>query len=245
MDEMTVEIDKSSPVPIYHQIEEALREIILSGNLEPNERLPSGNELSDRYGISPMTVRQAMSGLVRDGLIYRKRGRGTFVAPRKMEHPLLRMTSFTEDMRARGLDPGSRLLRLEKIPAPQEVAEALGIEAGEPVTRVKRLRLADGHRVGVHDAYLRGPLDISPEVLEAEGSLYRLLDTKDISLVEGKDVIEAIEATEEHSELLNIPVGTALLQVTRTAIDRRGQAMEHVIACYRADLYRYTIQLKR
>ncbi|MFO8035176.1 MAG: phosphonate metabolism transcriptional regulator PhnF [Anaerolineales bacterium] len=241
-----LKIDKDSPVPMYHQLKEAIKEQILNGDLKPNEKIPSENMLAETYSISKMTVRQAMSRLVSEGLINREQGRGTFVAPKHLKHPLRRMASFTEDMRSRNLEPGSKILKFERIPAPKEVAEALSIEHGEEVTRIKRLRLANDRTVGLHDTYLRKDIQISQESLESTGSLYKLLESKKgVQFKGGEDSIEAIQATEQLSEILKVPANTALLQVTRIAKDSRGEPLEYVVAVYRADLYRYTIQLNR
>ncbi|MEM2002767.1 MAG: GntR family transcriptional regulator, partial [Candidatus Methanomethylicaceae archaeon] len=95
-----ITLDRDSPIPIYKQLSTAIIQAIHDGRLSPNQRLPSENEFARQYGIVPMTVRQAMNELVRAGFVYRIQGRGTFVAPRFLEHGLERMLSFSEDMRA-------------------------------------------------------------------------------------------------------------------------------------------------
>lgn len=109
-------IQRDSPIPIYRQLSSAILKAIQEGQLQPNQQLPSENEFSRQYGIVPMTVRQAMNELVRGGYIYRVRGRGTYVAPRFLEHSLERMLSFSEDMRARNLLPGSKSCGLNGLP---------------------------------------------------------------------------------------------------------------------------------
>lgn len=237
-------IDKQSPVPLYHQLQEHLKQLISNGELEPHDRVPSENELAQRYDISPMTVRQAMNELVNQRLIYRQQGRGTFVAPRPMAHPLTRLSSFSEDMRARGIEPGAQILNFELVPAEDPVASALDVEPDRKVLYIKRLRLADGRAVGIHNAYLRD-VEITRSALEEIGSLYQLLEARGSRLAEGEEVIEAVAATEEIAHLLHVTPGSPLLQVTRTMVDDTLQPVEFVIATYRADLYRYTIRLQR
>lgn len=244
MDASQFAINKQSPIPIYHQLQEHIKQLILKGELGPHDRLPSENELAERHNISPMTVRQAMNELVNQGLVYRQQGRGTFVAPQHMLHPLTRLSSFSEDMLARRLEPQAKILVFESVPAGTNVALALDVRSGQEVLRIKRLRLADGRAVGVHDAYLRD-VEITRDALEETGSLYRLLETHGVRLSEGEEVIEAVAATREMGHLLNVTPGAPLLQVTRTMVNDANKPVEFVIATYRADLYRYTIRLKR
>lgn len=240
-------IDKQSPIPIYHQLQGEIRQRILGGDLVPNERLPSENELSEQLDISPMTVRQAMGELVNDGLVYRERGRGTFVSPRppsNLEHQLTRLSSFSEDMRARDLRPESRILVFEPVPASTTIAEALDVDEGDDVLRIKRARLAEGQPVGIHDTYVRD-VPLQRQELEAAGSLYTVFAQHNVTLAEGKEVFKAITADEELSQHLGVSVGAPLLQVTRTTVDIEGRPVEYVIATYRAELYEYTVRLKR
>lgn len=110
-----MKIDKQSPIPIYYQIMEQLKAQIKSGELLPDMPLPSEREYAEQFGISRMTVRQALSNLVNEGFLYRLKGRGTFVSKPKMEQALQGLTSFTEDMKSRGMTPGSRLIDYQLI----------------------------------------------------------------------------------------------------------------------------------
>jgi GntR family transcriptional regulator len=237
-------IQRDSPIPIYRQLSSAILKAIQEGQLQPNQQLPSENEFSRQYGIVPMTVRQAMNELVRGGYIYRVRGRGTYVAPRFLEHSLERMLSFSEDMRARNLLPGSKILRFERVTPPSSIQHALRLGENETVIHVRRLRLANEQPVGVHNAWI-ARLEFSQAELEAVGSLYQLMARKEVFLSEGDDLIEAVEADAELSKLLNVHSGAALLRVTRTARDQAGRPIEYVEATYRADLYRYAVHVRR
>lgn len=239
-----VSLDRDSPIPIYKQLSAAIIQAIHDGRLAPNQRLPSENEFARQYGIVPMTVRQAMNELVRAGLVYRIQGRGTFVAPRFLEHSLERMLSFSEDMRARNLVPGSKVLNFERLPPPARIADLLNVAEHELVIHVKRLRLANDQPVGVHDAWI-ARVSFEREELEESGSLYHLISRKEVYLSDGDDLIESIEADEELSRLLGVRVGAALLRVTRLARDHAGRPIEYVEASYRADLYRYSVHLRR
>lgn len=245
MNRIPFRVDKKSPVPIYHQIQAAITEMIKRGQLNPHERVPSENELSEQFAVSPMTVRQAMAGLVQEGLVYRKRGTGTFVGDRHMDHSLEKLTGFSEDMHERGLTPSARILLFERIVPARIVSSALEMDPAEEVLHIKRLRFSDGKPVGLHDTYLAPEVEISRDELEETNSLYVVLETKYGKMKSGIDTIEAVEASEELSELLGIRPGAALLRITRVTEDHSGKPLEFVIATYRADLYRYKIRLDR
>src|SRR3954471_13942573 len=110
-------INKNSPIPIYYQLEGYIKELIENGELQPGDVLPPEREYAEKYQISRMTVRQAFTQLVNEGYLYRLQGKGTFIAERKIEKPLQGITSFTEDMKARGLTPGSQLINFKIVPA--------------------------------------------------------------------------------------------------------------------------------
>jgi DNA-binding transcriptional regulator YhcF (GntR family) len=132
---------RGGPLPLHSQIAEAFRKAIQEGRLKPGDRLPSEPELVTQLGVSRATIRQAMAELLAEGLIYRYQGRGTFVAPQKLEHPLQRLISFSEDIRSRGMQPGSKLLFFGQVNADAEIAAYLQIPPGKTVLRIYRLRL--------------------------------------------------------------------------------------------------------
>lgn len=237
-------IDRDSPVPIYYQLSQGIANLIQSGEIVHGDRLPSENEFASMYGIVPMTVRQAMNELVNKGYIYRVRGRGTFVAHRNLEHTLDRLVSFSEDMQSRNLAPGSKILVFKTIAAPDSVALKLNIQNGSEVIYIRRQRLANNEPVGLHNTYVTG-VSITQRELEECGSLYTVFAQKEVILTEGNDVIEALVADAELSNLLKVRPGSALLRVYRTSNDSMGRTVEYVEATYRADFYRYAIRLKR
>ncbi len=243
--EVPIKIDKSIPVPIYHQIQEGIKQLILNGDLLPHDRIPSENELARQYNISPMTARQALHGLAINGIVYRMVGLGTYIAPPHMEHKLDKLVSFSEDMHARGIEPSSHIIIFQFEPAPENVADRLKISPGDEVLRIKRLRFADQRPVCVHDAYLLRNLPVTRAELEEVGSLYQVLENKNIQISGGLDEIESIPADQELSGLLGVDVGSPLVQLTRLTEGLSGNPIELVIAAYRADFYRYTIRLRR
>ncbi|MEM6529857.1 MAG: GntR family transcriptional regulator [Chloroflexota bacterium] len=241
---MSFQINKKSATPIYVQIKDGFMSEIQEGQLKPGAALPSENELADRYNVSPMTIRHAMSELVNAGYIYRERGRGTFVSTTRLKHQLETLTSFSEDMQQRDMQPGSRLLSLEQLPRPDHLNEYAAADV--QFTRIKRLRFADGQPVAIHDSYVssRG-VTIDGDALAAGASLYDMLESQGVFLSEAIETIEAQAASPDDAELLGIKNGAPLLCTTRYSWDDSGNFVEYVVALYLADLYQYTIRLKR
>lgn len=237
-------IDKQSHIPIYRQIHSQIKQLILNGQFKPHDMLPSENELAQSYDISVMTVRQAMKELVNEGLVYRIRGRGTFVASEPIVHSLQRFESFSEHITAQGLIPSSKIIIFKYINVPKKIAPALALPLGEKILRIKRLRLANNCPVGIHDVYLRD-LDFDRAVLEDYGSLYELLEDRGLVLAIQKEILEAVPADTEASELLDVPLGSPLIKGSSITYLDSGQPLEFVKAIYRTDRYRYSIMLNR
>src|SRR5260370_640545 len=149
-------------LPIYVQLENLVRDRIDNGEWAPGMMLPSERQLCDTYGIARMTVRQAISNLVIEGLLTRTQGRGTFVARPRLRQSLSRLTSFSEDMRDRGLLGTTRLLAREEMPASPEIASALAIAVGAPVLQIQRLRSGNGHPMAVETS-TQASLPCSPD----------------------------------------------------------------------------------
>jgi GntR family transcriptional regulator len=160
-------IDTNSPVPKYYQLKEIIRGRIESEELGEGQLIPSERELCESYGISRMTARQAVMELVNEGVLYREQGKGTFVAGKKVQQEAERLTSFTEDMRERGMEASSVVLEVEVEPAGPVVARFLRVEEGERIIRLKRLRNADGEPMALETSHLlygvaSGVLEVAP-----------------------------------------------------------------------------------
>lgn len=237
-------IDRHSQIPVYRQLHAQLERFIVNGAWRPHDPLPSENALAAALGISVMTVRQGMGLLVAAGLVYREKGRGTFVIPRPLDHHLQRLEGFSEDMGARGLTPSSQVLAFESVPAPDAVQDRFGLEPGIPVLHIKRLRLVDNRPVAVHDAYINH-LNITRGELEAAGSLYDVLERQGVQLMEADETLEAIAADKETAALLQIEHGAPLLKASRLTWDHAHNPVELVFAVYRGDFYRYAVRLRR
>src|SRR5512143_1003820 len=148
------EFIRSGGVPVYVQIRESLRSDIIQGALKRGEQLPSENELAARYNVSRMTIRQSIEDLVDEGLLYRRQGVGTFVAFPHLQRDHTRLTSFFDKAQDEGIAVRAKLLTLEVIPSEPKVAQALDIEPGSKVIRVKTLRYANNVPITIHDAHI-------------------------------------------------------------------------------------------
>ena len=237
-------IDHNHPLPLYYQLMQELRARIEQGEWKPGDLFPSERELCETYGISRMTVRQALAELVNDGLLRRDQGRGTFVAKPKIRKRLSRLTSFTEDMRARGKQAGAQVLRLEMVPARPKVAVMLQIEVEQQVALIERLRLADGEPVGIECSHLF--FDGCEAILREDlsGSLYRLLGER-FGLVptQAQEEIEAGACGSREVQILGIRRGEPVLLIRRRTLDQDQRPFEYVESVYRGDNYILSVEL--
>jgi GntR family transcriptional regulator len=239
-------INKKSPIPIYHQLEEYIKQQIESGILKEEVVIPSEREFAERFEISRMTVRQAINNLVTEGYLYRQKGRGTFVSKKKVEQELQGLTSFTEDMLSRGMTPSSKLLSFKILPADAKTSKELFISEGELIYKIKRSRLADGEPMALETAYV--PVNIVPGLTEENSnqSLYQYIEEHlSQSISEAKQEIEASIADELTANVLSIEKGAPILLMVRTSFLKDGTPFELVKSSFRADRYRFTHTMKR
>lgn len=206
---------------------------------------PTEDEMCEHYQVSKVTVKQAISGLVAEGLLYRQQGKGTFVATPKIQQGPARLNSFSEQMRQMGKRPGGVLLRREVILASKSLAEQLGIEMGTPVIQIERLRLADGEPFGIQTAHI--PLSRCPQLLDEDvgsESLYQILEKHGIRLTSATERYETILLEKYEAEMLHATVGSPAFLVHRTSYDEAGAATEYVKSVMRGDRYAVTIVLR-
>ena len=227
--------------PQYRQIEQALRERILT--LRPGERLPSDAELCVEFGVSRMTARNAMQRLAVDGLISREPGRGSFVAQPPAHRRTNRLMTFTQEMLRSGRVPSSRLLTRVIRPSTTSEAASLGIPARQPVVHLRRLRLADDQPIALESAVLLGAC--AGAVMTADlvgGSLHETLARAGFVLCRGTGTISAASATAEDARLFVIRVGDPLLVERRVIADAQGRRIEATESRYPADRYGLDVQ---
>jgi len=218
--------------------------LALIEDLEMGAAIPSERQLSADLGVSRLTVRAALDDLVRDGHLVRRRGSGTFVSEPKIAQELT-MTSFTEDMRRRGMKPASRTLSLDVVPAGAQLGRFLHVSPSEPVVVVKRLRLADRETMAIETLHVREALvpGLSGDELEKH-SFYELLrDRYGITIAGGVQTIEPTVTNEEESEALAVPLHSPAFLFERFTRDGEGNMVEFVHSIYRGDRYRIVTDL--
>ena len=232
------------PDPLWMQAADSLRERIASGSLPPGARLPPERELAAMADISRVTVRKAVQGLVNSGLLVQRHGSGTFVAPRseRVEQSLSHLTSFTEDMARRGMIVRSTWLdRGIYAPSPEEMV-TLGLSSGEKVARISRLRVANDTPMAIERAALSVHVLPNPELVTL--SLYAVLAEGGNRPVRAIQRISAAILKENDAKLLQVPAGSASLNIERISYLESGKVIEFTRSIYRADAYEFVAELK-
>jgi DNA-binding GntR family transcriptional regulator len=228
-------LDRASPVPLHQQLTELLRTAISDGALPPGSRLENEVSLAGRLGLSRPTVRQALTDLADRGLLVRRRGVGTQVVHPHVNRSMA-LTSLHDDLVSAGLAPSTQVLDHRTRPAPTDIASALGLPPGAPVTTVRRLRLAGGEPLGIMTNHLPQALAPSPERL-AEVGLYQHFRDLGVHLRVAHQRVGARLATSAEARLLHERPRAALLTVERTAYDDGGVVVELGDHVYRASRY--------
>lgn len=237
MSELAVDIDRSSPVPLYYQVSRQIEAAIDTGELAPGDRLENEISLADRWGLSRPTMRRAIQELVDKGLLVRRRGIGTQVVHGRVKRPM-DLTSLFDDLARSDQKPATQLLDRELVPAPAAVAEPLGVPVGTQVLHLERLRSARDEPLAVLRNWL--PADLAPalaaEALETRG-LYELMRGTGVHLRVATQRIGARGATAPEARLLKVRKGAPLLTMERVTYDGTGRAVELGTHAYRADTY--------
>jgi GntR family transcriptional regulator len=218
------------------------RVLELIDQLQVGEAIPSERRLSTDLGVSRLTLRAALDDLVRDGYLERRHGSGTFVSEPKIAQQLT-LTSFSEDMRRRGMTAGSRTIELRETP----VGRALKVSPDSRVVLIRRLRLADGEPMALETLHVPADLvpELSREALE-NASFYELLEKKyGVVIASGMQSIEPTVTNEEESELLGVPLHSPAFLFERTSRTSTGETVEFVRSLYRGDRYRLVAELSQ
>jgi GntR family transcriptional regulator len=235
-----------NPIPLYFQLEEALRKKIASREYLPGQPIPSELQLQQEYGVSRETVRRAINDLTSSGLVTKVRGIGTYVAEAKIAHRIGSIYSSTEEILARGMTPGTSFLEKREIRASEEIRREMGLDPLSPIFKIKRLRLADGEPVAILTSYLNG--NLVPTILDIEfknNSLYRTLeDIYQLRFGECDEVIEAGLVGGRDAKLLGIKKSVPVLVVKRLSYLDNTKVIEKLIALYRSDRFKYLVKLK-
>jgi GntR family transcriptional regulator len=241
-------IDFDSPIPFYIQLMDVVRVKITRGEWQPGDQLPVEYSLCDTYGVSRTVVRQALRELELEGLIYRRRGKGSFVSEPKISGGLAqKLTGFYQDMEERGTRPISQVLKLGVAPAGSSVAERLQIKGGTPVVELQRLRFVEAEPIVLVTSYLPHALCPGLEKVDfREQSLYAYLqNTYGLVIASGQRYIEAVTADEDEAELLQVDVGTSLIHLESISYLEDSTPIEYFHALHRGDRTRLEVALVR
>jgi GntR family transcriptional regulator len=239
-------IDRTSPVPIYHQLKESIYKLIADGYLKVGQRMPSIRRLSQDLGIAPMTVREAIRALVEENVLAVHQGKGTYVLAPKLRENAATLVSFTSEMKRQGIQPSSSLLGSKETRLSEEMAEVFGQVEGMPVYHLERLRLADGHPMAMQHSYI--PTEVCPGLLQKDlsGSLVSILgDDYGLDFDHATQSLTAEVASTALAKQLDLMPGDAILCLERTSYTSGNLPVEFLRSYYRGDKYNLVINLKR
>lgn len=248
IDLSSFQLDKTTPLPLYYQIEQFLMQNIQSGRLAVDECLPPETELTELFGVSRATIRQSISNLVNQGVLTRQKGKGTFVkAPKVQEHALQVLESFHEEMAKKGYVPQTKVLECTIIPAIPEINEKLGIAKTDQLYLLRRTRSVNGEAVLTFQTYL--PAARFPGLLDEnleQFSLYERLETRYGCRV-NRVVrhIEAAVASKEEALMLGVERKSAVFHVAFTGYCNDSEPVEYSKTTYRGDRVEFVVEVRR
>lgn len=239
---MTFQIDLNDNSPLYMQLARKLIKDVRDGRYQVDQALPSERVLSEQLDVSRVTARKAIDQLVEQGLVVRRRGSGNYIAPR-IEQPLSNLSSFSEQLQARGHTPASQWLRREIVHADADEQLALGLSPSTRVARLERLRLADDVVMAYEVSVI--PATVLPKPENVAGSLYAHLDKTGHMPVRALQHIRALNASAKLAGQLGVPEGQAVLFITRVGYLESGQAVELTHSYCRSDHYDFVAEMRR
>ncbi|WP_250673683.1 GntR family transcriptional regulator (plasmid) [Paraclostridium ghonii] len=231
-----MELDENSPIPLYYQLENIIRKRIEEGIYKVDDKIASERTLSEELNISRMTVSKAINNLVEDGVLYRKRGQGTFVSENKIEF-FPGFKGFTEIIENKGMKPSSKVVSQSVIIPDRHLCEKLKISENQKVIFTQRLRLADNQIINLEKSYV--PYYVCSKLLEVDlsvQSIYKVLNSEGHKPSTAEQEIQAIISDDELSKLLHINVNDPVLKRKRITYSK-NIPIEYTISYYRGDIY--------
>lgn len=237
-------LDRTSPVPLYHQLRLALEEWARSRQPGGDECLPTEAELSAMFGVSRITVRQAVASMLADGVLYRKRARGRiFLAPQRVHQQLTRLQGFfSDDLLAAGLEPSTRVLSVERLAA-DALAERLQVEKSAAVFKVERLHEGNAEPIALQASYV--PEAVFPDLdrLDCSRSIFSLLQESGRPIARAIQRVSVRPASKRERQILILSRYAEVIDVERLSIDPRGVPVEYFAAALRTDRYDFVMEL--
>lgn len=242
-------IDRNSPIPLYYQIKEQLKNYIESNNLPAHTSLPTEDELAKKYNVSRLTVRNAMKELINEGIIYRIQGKGTFVSEKKLVTDLTYLKGFNDEMKSLNRKTRSKVLVNEIIQPDVKIIEIFNLKRNQKVLLLSRIRYENNIPRAIENAYLN--IAAYPELIEIKEknmeilSLYNILkEDFQIFPTYAKEEIEVMYADKETSKLLEIKENDCILSIIRLTSSQENIPFEYVESKYRKDNFKLRITLE-
>lgn len=226
--------------PLYRRLQGALRDAIADRVLKPHQALPAERDLAEEFGVSRITIRKAVDGLVEEGLLLRRQGAGTFVAGR-VEKQFAKLSSFSEDMAARGRRSHSRWLSRSDGAVTPDEALTLGLSPGTGVYRFERIRYADDLAMALERSTI--PAFGIASASAVEGSLYAALEATGMRPVRALQRLRAVLFDEAQADLLGVAPGSPGLFIERRGFLEDGRTIEMTESWYRGDAYDFVAEL--
>src|SRR5215216_4551422 len=241
-----MKLRREAATPLYLQLKNALVADIDAGQYKPHDRLMSERELGEKFKVSRMTVRQALTDMIRDGILYTQVGKGTYVNESKIKQELQTLTGFTQDMAARGTVASGQVLEARIVPATLSLAAIFSVPMNTELVLLSRLRLSDGIPLAIEVAYILH--QVCAGILEhdfSKESLYTVLATRyNTILVRAEQTMEASLATPREAELLQIISPSPVLRIERFSYNEQNALVEYVVSVYRGDRYKFHTTLQ-
>jgi GntR family transcriptional regulator len=242
-----VEVDAHSHLPLHAQVEEALVKSMATGLLSPGSRLPSEENLVERFEVSRTTIRTAIQSLVARGLVEIRRGKGTFVTQPTITQELTELTGFVEDMRALGREASARVLDRRLVAASETVARQLSLQRGAAVARIQRVRLGDGIPLSFDETYL--PQELGEKIMADDlenQPIFSLLEQKYATpLIEAEYRLAAVASHGTVARALGIEAGSPIFLIERTTFSASRRPVDYERLYYRGDHIRFVTRLAR
>ena len=230
-------LNRESAKPLHMQMEELIREKLATGAWSPDTLIPSENELSSEYGISRMTVRNVITKLVQEGLLFRIPGKSTFVSEQKIEAKSLSYEGIREQLERLGYEVYTQLLDVRKSKGNKIIRGQLKIDSNKQIYIVRRLRAVKGQPLSLHTSYI--PVNLAPQLekqnLVNDQLCYILSKSYNLNRDRVFEELESVAATQEEAELLEIPLGHPLLLLQDTIVDQNGVPFEYAKVVFRGD----------
>lgn len=232
--------------PLYTQIKEILKQRILDGDYEVHERLPSESEMMKVFGVSRITVRQALRDLHTEGLVFSVQGKGTFVSRPKAVQDIQNLQGFGEAMTPKGYETSARVVAVKEMNASPEVAEALMLSRGSSVIELTRIRYLNREPISLDNSFF--PIEIGQRLLgrDLTQDVFPMMENDfGIALGHADMKIEAMSATEELARHLNVDSGASILRIQRLVFSEKGDPIDFEYLSYRGDAFQYQLRVDR